>query len=167
MRHAWSVCFFFSISLHCWVARWTSSCGLGLLHSFSSAHLLFWRFPIIWSCHLTFFFDEIWLIVGGVGTSDLKMCKFFSSTGFGLEFLVETGICTFMCKFWSFTGFGLEFSVDSGICAFLCEFLVFDRIRTQIFGRFGNLHLFCQRDPNLHLWSTREFSHVCLPRNSA
>ena len=91
-------------------------------HSFSSARLLFWCFPMIWSCHLTFFFDEIWLIVGGVGTGDLKMGEFFSLTGFGLEFLVEMGICTFLCEFWSFTGFGLKFLVDLGICAFLCEF---------------------------------------------
>ena len=142
MHHAWSDCFLPTISSHCWLDRLTSSCGLRLLHSFSSAHFLIWCFPIIWSRHQNFFFDKIWLIVGGVGTSDLKMCEFLSLTGFGLKCLVDSVIHIFLCQFWSLTGFGLQFLGNLRICTFLDKFLVFDRIRTRIFGQFGNLYLF-------------------------
>ena len=116
--------------------------GFGVAPQLSSAHFLLWSFPIIWSRHLTFFFDKIRLIFGGVGTGDLKMCKFLSPTGFGLEFLVDSGICTFLCELLVFDGIQTQIFGQFGNLHCFVQILVFDGIRAQIFGRFGNLHLF-------------------------
>ena len=133
VHHAWSDCFSSPISSHYWFARLTSSYGFRLLNNFSSAHsrpsasslmaavffsftwrFLIWCFLIIWSSHLTFFFDKILSFVGGVWTGDLKMCEFWSSSGFELEHSADSRIYTFLFS----TGFELEPSADWRICIF-------------------------------------------------
>ena len=171
MHHTWSDCFSSPISSHCWFARLTPSFGLRLLNKFSSAHCrpsasfltgavhlsctwrcLIWLLLIIWSHHLTFFFDKILLISGGFWTGDLrlfefwslsvfelkhsantKMCEFWSSTGFGLEFLVDSRIFTFL----SLTGVELEPLFDSQICTFLSSTELGLRMESDIFDVWG------------------------------
>ena len=116
VHHAWSDCFSSPISSHCWISRLTYSCGLKVLNNFSSAHswssdssltvavclsftwrFLIWRLLIIWSCHLTFFFDKYcWF--SAMFELMTSRCAIFFLTWFELKPLIASRICNFFLQ---------------------------------------------------------------------